>query len=80
MRILFALIALVTLNGCESLGEVIREKKYTVNLHETENAKHKFGYDDDNKYIGYIVTGEFGARIYKHEHSTYCHPGSTPGK
>ena len=61
MRILFAIIALVTLSGCESLGEVIREKKYTVNLHETQNTKHKFGYDDDLNIVGYIVTGEFGA-------------------
>ena len=61
MRILFTIIALFILTGCESLGEVIREKKYTVNLHETQNAKHKLGYSDDLNIIGYIVIGEFGA-------------------
>jgi len=65
MRILFAIIALVILGGCESLGEVIREKKYTVNLHETKTAKrttkHELGYNDDLNIIGYIVVGEFGA-------------------
>ena len=63
MRILFAIIALVTLGGCESLGEVIREKKYTVNLHETKTpkriTKHKLGYNDDLNYVGYIVISEF---------------------
>jgi hypothetical protein len=63
MRILFAIIALVTLSGCESLGEVIREKKYTVNLHETKTpkhtTKHKIGYNDDHDYVGYILVGEF---------------------
>jgi len=72
MRILFAIIALGTLSGCESLGEVIREKKYTVNFHETANAKHKLGYNDDFHYVGYIIVGKFGATIHKHEHYANC--------
>ena len=63
MRILFACVALLILSGCESLGEVIREKKYTVNIHETKTAKHhskhKLGYNDDLDYIGYYIVGEF---------------------
>lgn len=63
MRILFAIIALMTLSGCESLGEVIREKKYNVNIHESKTAKHhskhKLGYNDDHDYVGYYVIGEF---------------------
>ena len=63
MRISIILILLTMLSGCESLGEVIREKKYTVNLHETKTAKHttkhKLGYNDDLHYIGYIVHGKF---------------------
>ena len=65
MRILFGIVALFILSGCESLGEVIREKKYSVNIHETKTAKtiskHKFGYSDDHDYVGYFVIGEFGA-------------------
>jgi len=63
MRILFGIIALFILSGCESLGEVIREKKYTVNIHETKTPKHysqhKLGYNDDLDYIGYYIVGEF---------------------
>ena len=59
MRILL-LCTLFSLSGCESLGEVIREKKYNVNLHETPNSKQTFGYNDDYDYVGYMIEGEFG--------------------
>ena len=59
MRILL-LCTLFSLSGCESLGEVIREKKYNVKLHETYHSKQTFGYNDDLDYIGYMIEGEFG--------------------
>ena len=71
MRIIIIAL-LFTLSGCESLGEVIREKKYTVQIHETPNTKQSFGYDDDYDYVGYIVTGRFGNAPAKHEHSINC--------
>ena len=53
----------IMLCGCESLGEVIREKKYSVDLHETKtpkhHSKHKIGYNDEYDYVGYYVVGEF---------------------
>jgi len=62
MRIFF-LCALLSLSGCESLGEVIREKKYNFQVHETKNEKHHtkqiFGYNDDLDYIGFMVESEF---------------------
>ncbi len=72
MRILFAIIALTTLGGCDSLGEVIREKKYTLQVHETPNTKQTFGYNKDYDYVGFMIHGKFGATIHKHEHSVYC--------
>ena len=59
MRILL-LCTLMSLSGCESLGEVIREKKYNVKIHETPQSKQTFGYNDDHVYIGYMIEGEFG--------------------
>jgi hypothetical protein len=72
MRILFAIIALGTLSGCESLGEIIREKKYTLQIHETPNTRQSFGYNDDYDYVGFMVSGKFGAKIYKHVHNGNC--------
>jgi len=69
----FIIIALLfTLAGCESLGTIIRDKKYSVNLHETANTKQKLGYNDDHDYVGYFVSGKFGATIHEHVHSMYC--------
>lgn len=48
------------LGGCESLGEIIREKKYNIKVHETPNTKQVFGYNDDHDYVGYMIQGEFG--------------------
>jgi hypothetical protein len=59
MRVLL-LCTLFTLGGCESLGDIIREKKYNVKLHETSTSKQMFGYNDDFDYVGYMVEGEFG--------------------
>jgi len=59
MRVSIVLILLTILSGCESLGEVIREKKYTLQIHETPNTKQTFGYNDDLDYVGFMVYGEF---------------------
>jgi len=72
MRILFLLILFTTLCGCESLGEIIREKKYDVQLHETPNSKQSFGYNDDHDYVGFMMTGTFGNAPPKHEHTIRC--------
>lgn len=72
MKILLAIIALTTLGGCDSLGEIIREKKYTVQVHETPNSKQTFGYNEDHDYVGFMVHGKFGRVPPKHEHSLYC--------
>ena len=61
MKTLFIIISLVTLSGCDSLGEIIREKKYTLQIHETPNTKQEFGYNDDYDYVGFMFHGEFGA-------------------
>jgi ABC-type uncharacterized transport system auxiliary subunit len=60
MRILIVLVLLSMLCGCESLGEIIREKKYKVQVHETPNSKQTFGYNDDYDYVGFMIEGEFG--------------------
>jgi hypothetical protein len=72
MRTLFIIIALVTVSGCDTLGEVLREKKYTLQIHETPNSKQEFGYNDDYDYVGFMVSGKFGTTIYKHQHSANC--------
>jgi hypothetical protein len=59
MRILL-IAMLFSLSGCESLGDVIREKKYNVKVHETPNSKQTFGYNDDYDYVGFMIEGEFG--------------------
>ena len=59
MRILFVTIMLFMLTGCDSLGEVIREKKYTLQIHETPNSKQTFGYNEDYDYVGFMVHGKF---------------------
>lgn len=59
MRVLFIMM-LFSLSGCESLGEIIREKKYNVKYHETPNTKQTFGYNDDYDYVGFMIDGEFG--------------------
>lgn len=72
MRILLIVLILMMLCGCETVGEIVREKKYAFDVYETENAKHKFGYNDDHEYVGYIVKGQFGKKTITHHHSTYC--------
>ncbi len=71
MRILLIAI-LFTLCGCETVGEIVREKKYAFDVYETKNAKHKFGYNDDYEYVGYIVKGKFGKKESIHIHTPYC--------
>ena len=72
MRMLFIIIVLVTVSGCDTLGEIVREKKYTLQIHETPNSSQEFGYNDDYDYVGFMVSGKFGATIHKHEHSIHC--------
>ena len=72
MRILLIVLVLM-LSGCETVGEIVREKKYAFDVYETKNAKHKFGYNDDHEYVGYIVKGKFGTKSGPaHTHSPYC--------
>lgn len=54
------LVSSIILAGCEGLGEIIRDKKYTMTLHETPQVKQHFGYNDDLDYVGYIIEGNFG--------------------
>ena len=72
MRTSIILLMLPMLGGCDSLGEIIREKKYTLQIHETPNTRQTFGYNDDYDYVGFMVHGRFGATIYKHEHNASC--------
>lgn len=72
MRILITIAILFTLTGCEALGAIIHDKKYTLNIHETPNTKQEFGYIEDYDYVGFLVSGEFGATIHEHEHTIHC--------
>ncbi len=71
MRTLFVIIALVTLSGCASLGEAIKEKKYTLQIHETPYYRQTFGYNNDYGYVGFMISGSFG-RKGKHIHTDTC--------
>lgn len=72
MRTLFVIIALVTLSGCASLGEAIKEKKYTLQIHETPYYRQTFGYNNDYGYVGFMISGSFGRAPPKHVHSLIC--------
>ena len=72
MRRILIVAFLFTLSGCDSLGEIIREKKYTLQIHETPNSKQTFGYNDDLDYVGFMMHGKFGKAPEKHIHSDYC--------
>ena len=71
MRILLVAI-MFTLCGCETVGEIVREKKYAFDIYETQNANHRFGYSDDHDYVGYFVNGKFGKRSSTHTHTPFC--------
>ena len=58
MRILLIVLVLM-LSGCETVGEIVREKKYAFEVHETPKSKQTFGYNDDHDYVGYMIEGEF---------------------
>lgn len=73
MKSLVIAVLLFTLVGCESLGEIIREEKYTVQFNETLNSKQSFGYNTDHDYMGFMISGSFGNAPPKHVHSIYCH-------
>jgi hypothetical protein len=72
MKRLFIVIALVTVSGCDTLGEIIREKKYTMQIHETPNSKQEFGYNNDHDYVGFMMSGTWGKAPPKHVHSLNC--------
>lgn len=72
MRTSIILITLILLTGCDSLGEIIREKKYTVNINETPNSRQEFGYNSDHDYVGFMMHGKFGKAPPKHEHFLNC--------
>jgi len=72
MRILFTIIALVTLSGCETVGDMVREKKYSVQINETPHSVQTFGYNTDHDYIGFMMHGRFGKAPPKHEHTMVC--------
>ena len=59
MRVLLILM-MFPLCGCESLGDVIREEKYTIQFNETPHTIQSFGYNDDLGYVGFMIEGEFG--------------------
>jgi len=59
MRILLIVFVLLTLCGCESLSEFVREKKYNVKVYETPTSKQTLGYNDDYDYVGYMIEGKF---------------------
>lgn len=69
---LLILIPLLALTGCDSLGEIIRDKKYTMQVHETPNTKQEFGWNDDHDYVGFMMSGKFGHIPQKHVHSINC--------
>jgi len=71
MRIIFFIILLFVLGGCDTLGDIIREKKYTLRIHETPNSKQTFGYNNDYDYVGFMVHGVFGDED-KHMHNDDC--------
>lgn len=70
MRLLI-LMSFTMLCGCDSLGEIIREKKYTLQVHETPNTKQEFGYNNDYGYVGFMINGTFGKED-KHIHNDNC--------
>ena len=72
MRFLFVIIALVTLSGCETIGDMVREKKYSVQINQTPNSVQTFGYNTDHDYLGFMMHGSFGRAQPKHVHSLYC--------
>jgi len=70
MRILIIIATLFMLTGCESLGTVIKEKKYSIRIHETTKVKHAFGYyRKPDSYVGYNVSGKFGVKSVTHHHT-----------
>lgn len=72
MRILFTVIALVTLSGCETISDMVREKKYSVQINETPNSVQTFGYNNDHDYVGFMMSGKFGNAPPKHVHTMTC--------
>ena len=72
MKIIPLMMILFVLCGCDTLGEIIREKKYTLQIHETPNTKQEFGYNDDYDYVGFMMHGSFGNAPPKHVHTLHC--------
>ncbi len=66
------LCTMFMLGGCDTLGEIVREKKYSFDVYSTETARHGIGYNDDYDYVGYVVDGKFGKVSSKHIHNPFC--------
>ena len=71
MRILFIIITIITLSGCETLGNMVKENTYTLQIHETPYSRQMFGYNTDYEYVGFMISGSFGEKGI-HTHSDAC--------
>ncbi len=71
MKITLLITMLVVLCGCETVGDIVREKRYTIQINETPNSIQTFGYNTDHEYIGFMITGSFGKKG-KHVHNFNC--------
>jgi hypothetical protein len=72
MKILPLIMILFVLCGCETIGDMVREKKYSLQIHETPYSVQTFGYNTDHDYIGFMMHGRFGKAPPKHVHSLHC--------
>lgn len=65
MRMLFIIVSLFFLSGCETLATAVDKKELSFSIYDTPNVHHGFGYYNEQKYIGYNVTGTFGKETRK---------------
>jgi hypothetical protein len=71
MKITLLITMLVVLCGCETVSDIVREKRYTIQINETPNSIQTFGYNTDHEYIGFMISGSFGEKGV-HKHSDNC--------
>ena len=71
MKITLLITMIFVLCGCESVGDIIREKKYTLQIHEMPYSRQTFGYNTDYDYVGFMINGSFGS-VGKHTHTDNC--------
>ena len=72
MKTFIIVMALVALSGCESIGTMLKEKQYSLQINETPYSRQMFGYNTDHDYVGFMMTGTFGNVGRKHTHNGYC--------